>query len=160
MSEPRTTERRARELAQIHLARAQLGLPEEVYRALVRLAAGGQQRPDGGVEGGHTDSAGALSAAERGTLLAALRARGWRPRPPRRGPRVRQTRAAAPREGMAAKVRALLLDGGYSDAYADAIAARRLGVARWVWLDYAGLTTLMQMLQIHARRCGRTEGRA
>jgi phage gp16-like protein len=150
--------RRRRDLAQIHLARARLGMPEDAYRALVRVAAGGVQRLDGGVDGGHTDSAGALAAPERQALLAALRERGWRPRPPAAPRAVRATPAAWSKEAVAGKVRALLLDGGYTDAYADAIAARSLGVARWQWLEYEGLTQLMQMLQIQARR--RARGRS
>jgi len=58
--------RRLRDLALIHLAKGQLGLDDETYRAMLRATAG-------------VDSAGALDPAGRARVLEHLRSRGFRP---------------------------------------------------------------------------------
>jgi phage gp16-like protein len=58
--------RRLRDLALIHLAKGQLGLDEDTYRAMLRGVAG-------------VDSAGDLDAAGRARVLEHLRGRGFRP---------------------------------------------------------------------------------
>lgn len=128
---------RRHQLAAIHLAAQALDLDEHSYRAGVAR-----------VSGGRVSSAAGLSRREREALLAEYRHGGWQP-PARR---VRQRTAARFKEATSAKVRALLLDAGRGDAYANAIAVNRFGVARWEWLDGDALHKLMQMLIIDARR--------
>jgi hypothetical protein len=58
--------RRLRDLALIHLAKAQLGLDDETYRAMLRATAG-------------ADSAADLDPMDRARVLEQLRSRGFRP---------------------------------------------------------------------------------
>jgi hypothetical protein len=58
--------RRLHDLALIHLAKAQLGLDDDTYRAMLRATAG-------------VESAGALDAAGRARVIEHLRSRGFRP---------------------------------------------------------------------------------
>lgn len=107
---------RARELTLIHIAKAQLGLDEETYRAQI-----------GRISGGRTRSAADLSAMERDSLLVEYRRAGWVPTSPRkagRGP----GRAALDRRAMLSKVQALLADQGLPWGYAEAILRRQRGI--------------------------------
>lgn len=61
-------EDRNRDLKLIHIARKQLGMAEDAYRAIVR-----------GISNQRTDSSGALTQAERRQLLKHLKACGFRP---------------------------------------------------------------------------------
>lgn len=149
--------RRKAELALIHIGWHQLGLAgdqhQETRHSQVRRADAAAR---GVPEEAAGTSSGDLCRAGREALLRELTASGWQPA--RKAPRrVRQRQAAETVESVSAKIRALLLDGGYGDEYASSIAQRTWGVDRWEWLGYDELTRLMQMLQIHARRQGRQE---
>lgn len=67
---------RKAELAKIHIAKKQLGIDDESYRALV-LKISGDFRPESPV-----DSAGAMTSAERQALLQELRRMGYQAGPP------------------------------------------------------------------------------
>lgn len=138
---------RKADLAKLHIARKELALDEETWAALVLL-----------ISGGRAASSGELTAAERAALVAALKAGGWKPRPGKAAKaRLRATAPSEPKEALAGKIRALLLDGGRDDRYADAIASKRFGVSRWEWLGYAETLKLAQMLQIDATRRARRQ---
>jgi phage gp16-like protein len=80
-------------LAKIHIARKDLGLDEDTYRALVaRLT---RQR---------TNSAGQLSHPERADLLAEFHRLGWKPRTP---PNTPPNTPPGPKDSQAQKIRAL-----------------------------------------------------
>jgi phage gp16-like protein len=64
---------RNNELAQIHIARKQLGLDDETYRAVIRL-----------ISNSRTDSSGDLDYAERRKLLEHFKGRGFKARPPKK----------------------------------------------------------------------------
>ena len=129
------------ELAKLRSAATQLGLDEATRRA-------GSAR----LTGGRTDSTAALSARERQALLAEYRAAGWRPTPKAKPRALAQARATQTKEALASKVRALLLDAGRTDAYANAIARRSFQVERWEWLEWEDLKKLVQMLVIDQQR--------
>lgn len=140
--------RRTADLARLHVARKDLGLDADTWKMTIS-----------GLVAGRTTSSGALTAVERKTLIGALKARGWTPtRSP--GRRVRRFRVPETKEALAGKVRALLLDAGRPDAYADAIASSRFAVERWEWLDWEALKKLMQMLVIDQRRRQKSTGDA
>jgi phage gp16-like protein len=69
MSKSAANKFRGPELAKIHIARTELGLSEDVYRAMVST-----------VSGGETDSAGKLTWQQRRDLLDLFREKGWQPR--------------------------------------------------------------------------------
>lgn len=129
---------RRADLAKLHIGAKALGLDADAWGAMVRTIAAGR-----------TGSSGDLTAPERGLLLKTLAASGWRPRA---RPPVRRSQAAETKEALTAKVRALLLDAGRPDAYADAIARKRFAVERWEWLGFAELLKLTAMLAIDQRR--------
>lgn len=135
---------RRADLAKLHIGAKALGLPEDAWGVMVSTIARGR-----------TTSSGDLTAPERGELLKALAASGWRPRA---RPAARRTRPAEAKEALTAKVRALLADAVRPDAYADAIARRRFAVERWEWLDWEALKKLAQMLSIDQRRRARRAG--
>ena len=63
---------RQAELAKIHLAKKQLGLDDETYRAMIER-----------LTDGRTDSAGEMTAVERHAFLDELTRKGFQPAPPR-----------------------------------------------------------------------------
>lgn len=124
---------RRADLAKIHLARKQLGMDEETYRALLARAAG-------------VDSAAKATAAGRGRILDEFRRLGWRPRPKGR------PRPASDREQLCRKVRAMLMEAGRPDTYADSMAQRMFGIDRFEWLPADKLQKLVAALVYDQRR--------
>lgn len=128
----RTTypDQRKRDLAQIHIAKAQLGLDEDTYRAMLFAI-------------GRVASAADLDQAGRHRVLEHLRSRGFRPaaHKPLRDPRQR-------------KILALWLglrDAGVLQVADDAALAhwieRQTGVARLEWLDTAQAQACIEALK-------------
>lgn len=105
-------------LAQIHIAKAQLGLSDEDYRALLARTAGVSSSKD-------------LDNRTVGGVLHELRRLGFQPKAPKRAGRKPNT--FNKREQMA-KIEALLTDMGLSWEYAGAIAKRQTGIERIDWL--------------------------
>lgn len=66
------TQLRNAELAQIHIAKTQLGLEDDTYRAIVFA-----------VSHGRTRSSSDLDWTERKQLLEHFRSKGWKPQPPK-----------------------------------------------------------------------------
>ena len=128
-------------LAKLHIGKKELGLDDDTWRAMVRR-----------VSYGRTTSSADLKDLERDALLRELKVAGFRPQIKPKPRPVQQAIAASSKEALAGKVRALLLDAGRDDAYANSIAARRFDVLRWEWLPYVELRKLVQMLVIDAQR--------
>jgi phage gp16-like protein len=128
-------------LAQIHIAKAQLGLGDDEYRALLGRVAG-------------VRSAKELTNRNVGTVINEFQRLGWKPtsakRAGRKAPRPPRTRAS-----VMSKVEALLADSGRPWAYADGMAQRMFSVERVDWLDDDQLIRLMQGLVIDAKRRGK-----
>jgi hypothetical protein len=115
---------RKRDLRIIHVAKRQLAIDDAAYRLLIRLVSGGQLAADGvTVHGGRTDTAGALSAAEREDLLQRLADRGFR-----RAHKGRPSAAQMDRQSMLTRVEQLLADQRLPWAYAGAILRRQRGI--------------------------------
>ncbi|MDF0377673.1 regulatory protein GemA [Methylophilus sp. YYY-1] len=110
---------RNNQIAQIHIARAQLGLDEETYRSIIRM-----------MSNGRTDSSAQLDYAERNKLLEHFKARGWK-----------NTKMATPsaakktNQPLITKVGALLADMKLPWSYADGIAKRMYNRDRLQWCE-------------------------
>ncbi|WP_445157381.1 gp16 family protein [Halomonas sp. E14] len=105
-------------LAQIHIAKQQLGLSDEEYRAILARTAGVSSAKD-------------LTNRNVGVVLNEFRRLGWLPAPPKGKGRLPNT--FSKREQFA-KIEALLADMGLSWRYAEAIARQQTGLARLEWL--------------------------
>lgn len=105
-------------LAKIHIAKAQLGLSDDEYRAILARTAG-------------VRSAKELTDRNVGAVLHEFKRLGWQPKAPKRAGRVPNT---LNKHEMMGKVEALLTELGASWAYAEAIAKRQTGIERIDWL--------------------------
>ncbi len=137
---------RTRTLAAIHVAAAQLGLQDDVYRDLVqRVSAehGEAQR-----------SAGKCTQRQLGAIANELRRLSGKPDQAAAGARVW---AGKPKHltPQLTKVEALLADAGRQWAYAHALAKRLCGVARVEWCDQQQLAKVIAAMQIDADRRAR-----
>lgn len=111
---------RHRELAQIHIAKAQLGMAEETYRNLLWTL-------------GRVRSAADLDYAGRRRVLEHMKACGFEPRPPKperpKDPAWAWVNNAAPdRQAMLRKIAVMLKSAGREKVYADGIAKQMFGV--------------------------------
>lgn len=137
-------------LAKVHIAKAQLGLDEPHYRALLDAH-------------GVTSSA-ALDIRGLEGLLAHFRELGWQEVPrkaARRDPKPRPLRPQSPadiRTDMLAKIEALLAEKGRREGayvpwtYAEAILQRQCGVENLAWADLDQLKGVIAALDRDARR--------
>lgn len=136
---------RKRQITRIHVAKAQLGLDDATYRALLLRV------------GGHESSA-QMTNAQRAAVIAELIRLGFK----------EERRAAAKRrwpgepkdcdsKPMLRKVRALLADAKRPWSYAHAMAKHMFGSARVEWLPDDQLHKLIAALQVDARRHGRNQ---
>lgn len=128
-------------LAKIHIAKAQLGMDDASYRALLARVAG-------------VKSAKELTPRQVSAVLAEFQRLGWQPT---NNPRAGRTRPnpAQSRQALMGKVEALLAEAGRPWAYADALAVQMWKIQRVEWLDDNQLQRLMQALIIDAGRHGR-----
>lgn len=124
---------RQSELAQIHVAKKQLAMEDDAYRAMLWAVA-------------RVKSAADLDWTGRKRVLDHMARCGWKKksaRAPAGGPNARQI----------AKVRAVLIAlGRLPDRYADAIAERMFKVKRFVWLDAQQLRGLIAALEAEKAR--------
>lgn len=98
-------------LAQIHIAKAQLGLDDETYRAMLWGVA-------------RVTTAADLDHAGRAKVLAHLKASGFKDR------RAGKPRPAPDRAAQMSKIEALLADAGREWAYAHGMAKRMFAIER------------------------------
>lgn len=124
---------RGKELGMIHVAKKQLRLDDEAYRAMLWSVA-------------RVRSAADLDAAGREAVIAHLKARGFRPTTKRRA------RPPADRAPLVAKIRALLIAADRADAYADGIARHMFRVERFEWCDPDQLRRIVAALNYDAKR--------
>lgn len=125
---------RKRELAMIHLAKAQLGMNDDTYRAMLWTVA-------------RVKSAADLDWAGRKQVLDHCKAKGWKNASKHR-PAPAKSKAA-----LVAKIRALLIAAGNRpDTYADGMARRMFGLARFDWCTHQQLGKLIAALAIDGRR--------
>lgn len=135
-------ERRQALIQKIHIAKGQLGMADDDYRAILRRH-GAESSKD-------------MSVAQLASVLNELIDKGWRPAAPKsagREPKVRPGRKA-----QLAKIEALLADKASRQghavpwSYAEAIAKRVCGVERLEWCDARQLAKVIAALQYDKRR--------
>ncbi|KMQ74025.1 gp16 family protein [Marinobacter subterrani] len=108
--------------AQIHIARKQLGMDEDTYRAAIAMVTGGKR------------SCADCTVAELYQILQHMKDRGFKARPRKRVVQHPGTPHNLGREPMLQKVEALLAEIKAPWSYADAIAKRQTGIERVAWL--------------------------
>ena len=124
-------------LAKIHIAKAQLGMDDDAYRALLGRVAGVRSAKD-------------LEPRQVTQVLAEFERLGWKPESKQQGratPKVPQNRKV-----VLKKVEALLASASRPWSYADAMAKRMFQRERVEWLDDDQLYRLMQALIIDRSR--------
>lgn len=137
---------RRRELAQIHIAKAQLGLDDETYRAVLATIA-------------RVGSAADLNAEGRRQVLAHLKARGFRPHKSMRKVQRNTSSdwswvndAAPERQAMLRKIAVMLKDADREKAYADGVAKNMFGIERVEFCAPAQLHSIVSALVFDQRR--------
>lgn len=129
---------RGKELGMIHVAKKQLRLDDDAYRAMLWSVA-------------RVRSAADLDAAGREAVIAHLRARGFKTTSKRRA------RPPADRAELVAKIRALLIAADHRpDAYADGIARHMFRVERFEWCDPDQLRRIVAALNYDEKRRAKT----
>lgn len=128
-------------LAQIHIAKAQLGLSDEDYRAILARTAG-------------VSSAKELTNRTVGGVMHEFRRLGFVPKPAKKAGR-KAPRSPRSRQNVMSKIEAMLTHAQRPWAYADSMAKRMFSVERVDWLDDDQLHRLMTGLIIDAKRQGR-----
>lgn len=134
MKSRNATTRRNAQLAAIHVAKKQLGLDDDTYRAMLWAVA-------------RVESAADLDGYGRAQVLDHLKARGFRSSSRGRGG---HTRLPAERRGLRGKIDALL--GERPAAYGDALAKRICKVERLDWCNPEQLRKIVAALSYDAKR--------
>ena len=109
-------------LAQIHIAKKELGLDDDTYRQMIATVTGGKR------------SCSDCNVAELYQVLQHLKDRGFKARPKKRVAQHPGTPHNLDREPMLQKVEALLAEMKAPWSYADAIARQQTGIAKVAWL--------------------------
>lgn len=131
------------QLSKIHIAKKDLGLDDETYRALLVRVAGVRSAKD-------------LTPRQAGAVLAEFTRLGWAPAQAKKHGR-NAPKPAPDREKLVGKIKAFLAEAKRSWAYADGMALRMFKVERVEWLDPGQLQKLVAALTYDARRHGRPE---
>ena len=150
-----------KQVALIHVAKAQLGLSDEVYREMLgsvgvlsslqltgpqfnelmnRMEAGGFRVTGGQPEGGK-----ARSESWKRVHKSAVKS-GMHRQPPQET------------EAMIRKIAAILADLGLGWGYADGMARRMFGIDRLTWCDAGQTHKVLQALCVHQQRAKRRAG--
>jgi phage gp16-like protein len=135
---------RNRELAQIHIAKAQLGMADDTYRALLWTL-------------GRVRSAAALDYAGRQRVLDHMRACGFKARPPKperpKDPAWAWVNNAAPdRQAMLRKIAVMLQAAGREKSYVDGIARQMFRAERIEFCAPDQLHRIVAALEVDRRR--------
>lgn len=124
------------ELAKIHIAKKQLGMDDDTYRAMLKEI------------GGHTSSA-KLSSLGRAKVLEHLKKIGFKPTA-KKG--KKRTTPAARKKAQISKVRAILAESSRDDAYADGMSKKMFQVDRFEWCNGDQLQKLIAALVYDQKR--------
>lgn len=130
--------RRNQQLSKIHIAKKDLAMDDDSYRAMLARVAG-------------VNSAKDLNPRQVGLVLREFERLGWKPKPGRPKPS-----AAADRQKLVGKIEAQLAEAGRSWNYADGLAQRLYKVERLEWLDAKQLGGVITALAKDAQRHGRS----
>lgn len=122
------------ELARIHIAKNELGMDDETYRAMLQNVAGVASSKD-------------LTEAGFKKLMAHFKRCGWKPKAKPGKPSVGRSKQA-----LISKVEALLTEAKLPWAYADAMAKRMYGIEQTGWLEPEQLQGIVAALTYDAKR--------
>lgn len=123
-------------LAKIHIAKKQLGLDDETYRAML-------------LQHGGVTSAKDLTPLGAAKVLHHLEKAGFKPKAADHG---KHPKPAAGRAALVRKVEAQLADAGRPWDYVDAMAKRMFKVDKLDWLDEEQLGKVVAALAYDAKR--------
>ena len=132
-------------MAKIHIAKKDLGLDEDTYRAVLARHGAPGDRP----------SSARMSVPQLESVVRELQAKGWTPKKPGAG---RRPRPPVRRADQIAKIEALLADKARRQgrpvpwAYADAIARRVCRVEKIDWCESDQLRRVIAALEYDRRR--------
>lgn len=129
---------RKKDLSKIHLAKKNLAMTDDAYRALVRR-----------VTGGATDSAGNATAPQRRAILAEFRRFGWKPKRPKPAgdnPQVDKIRA------LWGELKTLGALRNPTEKALNGYCKRMTGVDRVDWLDGAQASRVIEALKQWIKR--------
>lgn len=135
---------RRRELAQIHIARKDLGMDEDTYRQVLWAI-------------GRVTSSKDLDFAGRQRVIDHMKACGWKPAPPKK-PRATApawdwvNKAAPDRQALLRKIAVMLKAADRQKAYADGVAKRMHGVDRVEFCKPDQLQAIVTALVYDQRR--------
>ncbi len=137
-----------KKLAVIHIAKAQVGMSEDEYRAML-----------GGVD---VSSAKDLNNKTFSTIMKQFEQLGFKSKSKTRKGSRRPSISNLPRSKreLMKKLEALILDQGKSWAYVDSIAKKRLGVDKAQWLTADKLRKLVIMMQYQSNREKKKQSKA
>lgn len=132
-------------LTKIQIARRQLGMDDDTYRAMLKRTVG-------------AESSKGLTPRQVGRVLAELERLGFEPTGKAKMPTDRQVAEPRPeRKAMVFKIGAQLAEAGRPWAYADAMAVQMFQVDRVEWCEPDQLRRLVAALAIDAKRHGRPQ---
>lgn len=129
--------RRNQQLSKIHIAKKDLGLDEDTYRALLQRIAGKGSAKD-------------LTPLDAAKVLQELERLGWKSKPGRAKPKP-----AVDRAKLVGKIEAQLAEAGRPWGYADGMAQKMYKVERLEWLNAKQLQGVVSALVYDAKRHGR-----
>lgn len=132
----RKPDMRNRELAQIHIAKKDLGLDDETYRDMLFTIA-------------RVRSSGELDHAGRRRIIEHLQARGWKPKA---GVKPKVANKGSSKTALISKIGALLTVLEKPWAYADGMAAKMFKVEKIIWLTPQQLHKLVAALEYSKKR--------
>ena len=125
-------------LSKIHIAKGQLGMDDDSYRALLRRVAGVESAKD-------------LNTSQAGRLMVELERLGFRPKPS--GKAKGKPHNFAQLSGEIEVIEAQLTNMGLPWSYADAIAKRQFGVEKVAWLKTPKqLTAVLAALHVEQEK--------
>ncbi len=136
----RPAQQRSSALAQIHIAKKQLGLDDDTYRAMLWGVARVRSSKD-------------LDHAGRTAVLEHLKKCGFKSAPPKKPTPGRPHNMAVPdRADLLAKIEAHVLESERGWAYVDGIARQMFGLAKVAFCQPHQLHAIVAALEIDRRR--------
>lgn len=128
--DPTSEATRRRQLAQIHIAKSDLGLDDDTYRAMLLDVSG-------------VDSAAKLNAKQRAAVLERFISKGWVNKKHRSG---KSPSTAAWKAPLMSKIGALLADQQLPWGYANGISKQMYKIAKVDWCDEKQLRGIITAL--------------
>jgi phage gp16-like protein len=132
--------RRNLDLSKIHIAKKDLAMDDDTYRAMLNRVAGVTSAKD-------------LSPTKTAAVIAEFKRLGWEPKSGKSG---RSAPKVVPdRQKQIGKIGAFLAEAGREWGYVDGMAQKMFKVERVEWLNAKQLSGLISALTYDAKRNGR-----